>query len=292
MAAVHIKHGDFSAEVWPEVGVVAALSVRRNERNVALLYTEPQAKLQPGAIHRFGLWPLVPFANRAFGAKLDTGIEVIGLPANDPSGGDSTLHGFSWQNPWSLASHDEARVVMEQEVRRNSGPYHYAARFSVLLDDAGATFDLAVRNMASRALPFGLGFHPWFPRGVVTLKAEAELVLGHGFKPVHAMPVSNPCYFPDQAKLHSNNERAANYLRWNGIAHVALAEEHAKMIVTASPNLRHPVLWQPVGAPFMCLEPQTHAIGAPSEAVVRVLTPLHSLIQGETLSGTMRIELA
>jgi galactose mutarotase-like enzyme len=45
------------------------------------------------------------------------------------------------------------------------------------------------------------------------------------------------------------------------------------------------VVWAPAGADFLCVEPQSHAIGAPSEAIVRALTPLKRLESGETLEG-------
>jgi aldose 1-epimerase len=283
MTPIHLRHANVTAEVWPDVAVVAALAVD----GMPLLYTPPDAAFQPGGIHRFGLWPLVPYANRAFGAKLDTGFEVFDLPENDPGGGNG-LHGFGWQQPWTVVAQSETRVVLRQDLKSGGGPYRYLARFSITLDAAGATFDLSVENRAPRALLHGLGFHPWFPDGVVTLEARGELVLGAGFRPTHAVSAAGPLRFPEHAKLHGD-ERAANYLDWTGIAR--LATPLANLVITASPNMRHPVLWQPVGAPFLCLEPQTHAIGAPSDALVRALAPLTPLAPGESLHGTMRVAL-
>ena len=59
--------------------------------------------------------------------------------------------------------------------------------------------------------------------------------------------------------------------------------------LSASQSLRSPVVWAPAGADFLCVEPQSHAIGAPSEEAVRKVTPLRRLEPGETLSGWMRI---
>jgi aldose 1-epimerase len=49
------------------------------------------------------------------------------------------------------------------------------------------------------------------------------------------------------------------------------------------------VVWAPAGANFLCVEPQSHAIGSPSEAIVREISPLQRLAPGETLAGWLRI---
>ena len=45
----------------------------------------------------------------------------------------------------------------------------------------------------------------------------------------------------------------------------------------------------PAGADFLCVEPQSHAIGAPSEPAARDAAPLKRLVPGETLEGWLRI---
>jgi aldose 1-epimerase len=52
------------------------------------------------------------------------------------------------------------------------------------------------------------------------------------------------------------------------------------------------VVWAPAGADFLCVEPQSHAAGAPSEAVVRAASPLRRLQPGEALEGWMRVSAA
>ena len=59
--------------------------------------------------------------------------------------------------------------------------------------------------------------------------------------------------------------------------------------LTASESLRCPVVWAPAGADFLCVEPQSHAIGAPSEPAARAAAPLRRLAPGEILEGWLRI---
>ena len=59
--------------------------------------------------------------------------------------------------------------------------------------------------------------------------------------------------------------------------------------LTASETLRCPVVWAPAGADFLCVEPQSHAIGSPSEPAARAAAPLTRLEPGETLAGWLRI---
>ena len=57
------------------------------------------------------------------------------------------------------------------------GPYCYGAVLEYSLDAHGMTIRLAATNLAAIPLPFGLGFHPWFPRTRTTqLMAAANSV--------------------------------------------------------------------------------------------------------------------
>jgi aldose 1-epimerase len=49
------------------------------------------------------------------------------------------------------------------------------------------------------------------------------------------------------------------------------------------------VVWAPPHADFLCIEPQSHGIGAPSEPAAREATPMARLSPGEILTGWMRI---
>ena len=85
------------------------------------------------------------------------------------------------------------------------------------------------------------------------------------------------------------DELAISYVDWTGEASLSTASTGLGIGINASASLRHPVLWSPPDADFVCFEPQSHSIGAPSEPAARVATPLQRLAPGETLSGWMAL---
>ena len=87
----------------------------------------------------------------------------------------------------------------------------------------------------------------------------------------------------------TGRETAWSFLGWDGIARIETPSTGLAITLTASESLRCPVVWAPAGADFLCVEPQSHAIGAPSEAAARAAAPLRRLQPGETLEGWLRI---
>jgi aldose 1-epimerase len=82
---------------------------------------------------------------------------------------------------------------------------------------------------------------------------------------------------------------AWSFLGWDGTARIETPSTGLAITLTASADLDCPVVWAPAGADFLCVEPQSHAIGAPSEPAARAASPLRRLAPGETLEGWLRI---
>ena len=284
-------HG-FECEIWPEFGAnVVRLNHKRDGRVTPMLYTPADPK--PGAAPSwFGLWPMVPLCNRAFGAKLDTGFEIYDLPVNTPDG--NNIHGFGWQAAWDVASQTDRRVVMEHTAVRQ-GPYSYFARMAVSLDESGVNFDLNITNEGKETLPYGMGFHPWFPMNGETrlrFRALGEVYMKEGFRPEGHGRIRDLHDFSRGRPARDWAERAVNFTHWEGTAHIDWPDRNKSLTINASANLRHPVLWSPDKAEFVCFEPQSHAVGAQNSGMVRAITPLTVLSPGQTMAGSMRLSLA
>lgn len=255
-----------------------------------LLFTPPGAVARTDAPNRFGCWPMVPFCNRAFGGMVRIDGEDVAVPVNDPAAGGN-IHGFGWQAAWEVAeaTQDSARLCHEIV---GAGPYAYAAELLIALDDDGLTLALRVENRADRPLPFGIGLHPWFPREAgsrLKLSARGVMALGEGYQPTAFGPVPGDMRLDGSAPLPADREIVASLIDWDGAASLTLPQAGYRIDITADAALRHPLAWAPPGADFICLEPQSHCVGAPTFAHAAALTPLARLAPGETLSGRMRI---
>ncbi len=293
-----LKAHGLSAAISPaHGGIVTALDWRHPDGTVQpLLHGLPGAEPGTAEPNRFGLWPLLPFANRAFDGVLRFGDETIALPLNAPDG-RSAIHGFGWQSPWAVEDLRDDRLVMThvREGGAGRGPWAYHAVMTVALTPGAMRVELAVTNRAGRPLPHGIGLHPWFPRtqeARFAASARGALVLGEAYRPSGSGPLPPDVDSLGRWSLPPDAELAASLVDWDGTARLELPERGLAITIRASDTLRHPVLWSPAGADFLCFEPQSHGIGAASEAAVQAVTPLTVLAAGETLSGWMEIAAA
>jgi aldose 1-epimerase len=239
----------------------------------------------------YGTWPLVPFANRAFDAKLRFGNEVLQLDTND---GPHNLHGYGWSSAWSMGE-SRADGVTLTHIKREGDAYRYHCEQEITLEADGALkLHLRIRNDAARALPFGIGHHPWFPLDKdTTLLAQAagEVMLGDEYRPTgHGAFVAGRDW--NSARIvEQGREVVTQFLGWNGKAVLNYPSRGHAIEITASESLSCPLLWTPGNAPFVCFEPQSHVLGAPSEEAGMAAGPLKMLEPGERLTGWMRLRV-
>lgn len=279
-------HG-FAAELHREGATLARLDWRGRP----LLRLSPDGPPSLASPNRFGLWPMVPFCNRAFGARMLDGAERIALPVNDPAMG-ACIHGFGWQAAWEVEKLADGEAVLVHRRAAGSDPYVYEARLRLRLAPRAARVSLAVTSRAARPLPFGVGLHPWFPAAsdtTLTLAALGALALGPGYRARGLDPWPGGGPFAAGAPVLSPRELALGIVGWRGEAVLETPSAGLRLRLDASGNLRHPVLWTPPDADFVCLEPQSHGLGAASEEAARAVTPLARLAPGETLEGWMEI---
>jgi aldose 1-epimerase len=136
-----------------------------------LLYADPQF-LHQNQPTRSGIPILFPFPNRIRGGTYTWEGRTFQLPLNDPAG-KNAIHGFACRRPW--------RVVAEGADGQSawlSGEFHASADAPETLEwwpgdfRLRVTYRLAARslrvealvdNPGSKTLPFGLGYHPYFP---------------------------------------------------------------------------------------------------------------------------------
>jgi len=288
---LELHAGGLDAVIHPEMGgIISSLGWRGPDgRRRDVLY--PPAGRQPGTAspNFFGTWAMLPFANRAFGCVVDDGEQRFLVPQNDPGG---AIHGFGWQAAWDVLEYDRGHTVLEHRHTAGQDPYRYRARQEVILDEAGMTIRLKITNEAKTALPFGIGHHPWFPCATDTslvMRSRGALVFGEAFRATGQQAFANGSPYAEARPFRAETVTAWSFLGWDGTARIETPSTGLAITLTASAELDCPVVWAPAGADFLCVEPQSHAIGAPSEPAARAASPLRRLAPGETLEGWLRI---
>lgn len=292
MSAIEIACGRYAALIHPACGgMVGALSWRAPDgRTHQILRPESDRAPSTAQPNHFGTWAMLPFANRAFGSVVDDGARRFAVPPNDPAG---TIHGFGWQSGWEVLKQEAGRTVLEHVRNDGPDPYRYRAAQEIRLDHDGMTIGMTVTNLAQTALPYGMGHHPWFACAADTrlrMRAQAALVFGEGFRASGHRALDGGGPYARGPVFATGRETAWSFLGWDGVAEIETPSSGLAIRLSASETLRCPVVWAPAGADFLCVEPQSHAIGSPSEAAARDVSPLTRLGPGETLAGWMRIE--
>ncbi|MBX9909264.1 MAG: hypothetical protein K2Z25_11170 [Beijerinckiaceae bacterium] len=290
---ITLTAGPLVARIAPEAGgMITGLDWRGPDGRIHKLLHSPEGAIpSTAAPNMFGSWAMVPIANRAFGGVVDDGERRFTVPDNNAHGGGN-IHGFGWQSAWVVLGHTEGHAALEHRKTTGSDPYRYRATQKVSLDSTGMIIELAVTNAADQALPYGLGHHPWFacaPDTTLGMTARGALVFGEAFRATGSRDLPDGGPYAGNPVFASGRETAWSFLGWDGVARIETPSTGLAITLTASESLRCPVVWAPAGADFLCVEPQSHAIGSPSEKAARAVAPLARLEPGETLSGWLRI---
>ncbi|WP_062225889.1 aldose 1-epimerase [Aureimonas frigidaquae] len=234
-------------------------------------------------------FPLVPFGNRLAENAFLFGGRLHRLAANtaDPF----YLHGDGWLAEWHILEAGTAALTLG--FCQKAGPYRYAARQALAIEDGAIRLTLTVENRGKAPMPFGMGWHPFLPRtpqARLQLRARSFRTEEAGHLPGRTAPLPADLDFAGPAPLP---ERWVNNALedWDGHARILWPERGAALAMVADPIFAHAFLFVPdratlPGREWFCLEPMTHRAGAHGHADGGGLV---ALSPGEALSGALRL---
>lgn len=247
---------------------------------------------QSGVAVESSCFPLVPFGNRVSGNRFVWQGKTVALQPN-VEWDAHYLHGDGWLNDWQCDSQTEDALTLN--FRHAQGPYHYSVRQTFCLTPAALTVTLAVTNEGDETLPFGLGWHPYFPLDEATrVQASAEGYwlereqwLAGEFQPTLPadLDFSRPAPLP---RRWVNN----GFAGWNGEATITQAD-HCLRMRTDPPApcyfvfVSDPAFDKGYAFEFFCLEPMSHAPDDHHRSQAGQLVPL---APGDTLCQSMVLE--
>lgn len=248
-----------------------------------------------GAPDEASAFPMVPFCNRVGGNAFTFQGRDYRLTPN--AGDRYRLHGDGWLSDWSIEAVTEssATLVLRHEAG-TAAPWDYLARQTVTLDGQGMALSLSVENTGAIALPFGLGWHPYFPmtpRTRLTAPASSVWLEGADYLPTEEVPLTADLDFRKVAPLPDkwvNN----GFEGWNGCARVDWPDRGLTLKIDADPVFSRYVVYRPDTArdatytgDWFCFEPMTHSVDGFRMAGMGGLLPL---APGERLAGRIRLE--
>lgn len=233
----------------------------------------------------WGGYHMIPWANR-----LDPGPQqILGqrvhLRRNHPDG--SAIHGLEYAARWEHV--DAGRFQISGGQGATGWPWTYDAAIVYGLDGATLTIDYALTNTAERAMPAGLGFHPWF-RTPSTLQIPSAWVFADNNDPaVRPSPVTGALDLREPAPVAVGTDACwvdltepAVTLAWDdlGLQLTMAADDPAIVAVAARLSEIDAV----------AVELQTHAPAGVRRLLNAERYAMHALAPGDTLR--LRLTLA
>ncbi len=195
------------------------------------------------------------------------------------------LHGESWLADWQIDEASPARLVMSHCHTGPRLPHRYLLRQMFDLTERGLSMRFEMTNTGDSALPFGFGWHPFFPLTSGLRISTAATVFwseGPGPLPLAKGPVPAIFDFAKGAPLPAIPINNA-FEGWSGQADIVWRDRAMRLVLQADPLFDIMQLYRPAtpGTDFFALEPMSHLPGATES--LRVLHP------GESLSGNMHL---
>jgi len=251
-------------------------------------------------VRGFACYPLVPYSNRIANGRLAFEGRTYEIARNF---GDHphSIHGIGWQRPWSVAAHDErsALLVLEHGAEASGAtawPWPFRATQSFALDVHGGVATLlakiTITNAGRARFPFGLGFHPFFPRTRATelgFHADAIWETDATQLPTMRVPVAVAESF-EPARAIGDTVLDNVFTGWNGVATLVDPLRRLAVTLDADRAASFVVVYVPAGRDFLAVEPVTHMTDAFNRAAAgEGGTGTRILGAGAGFSCTMRI---
>lgn len=282
---IALSSGAFALALLPERGGAVA-SFTFDGREVL----RPARRDASGALET-ACFPLVPYANRIAGGAFRFGGRAVSLRRNF---GDHPhpLHGHGWQAAWRATATTSSSATLAFDHEPDDWPWAYSSEQRFALTPAGLEISLRLTNHDDSAMPFSLGFHPYFPRldgtlftadvegvwlaseaGIPTERAESKrfLDLASG-APLAFAPAVDHCHYG-----------------WRGEARIDQPSLDMSVRFSASSDLDFLHVYVPAGENFFCAEPVSAMPNAFNWPEPARLTGLRALAPADSAIVWMRI---
>ena len=299
MTSLEVVNDRLRLRVTPEIGAsILELSLERGGSWTPLLRRAP-TPLQRSSDAACFL--LVPYSNRLRDGRFRFEGKSYELHHPKPD----AIHGDVRDRPWQVThccDHGCTLSFDSRAFRDIHFPFPFAAEVSYRIEDGVFSTGLRVVNVGATRMPAGLGYHPYFNRG---LGLEGEDVLlefaARGVYPgspgLPALPIGPPVALsPEQdfSKLRPPDVVLDHcFAGWDGRVEIRWPGARVRAVMEASPQLRHVIVYSPEGKSFFAVEPVSHAndgfnLFASGQAGTGVVV----LAAGESLEGgfSLRIE--
>ncbi|AHL75636.1 aldose epimerase [Stutzerimonas stutzeri] len=286
---IQLQHGPLRLSVCPALGgAITRLSVD----GVDLLRPWDGSD----SVRRTGCFVLAPFSNR-----IDDAFEHDGqrYPLNRLSPDHPLpIHGLAWKRLWEVAEQDSSSLVLNISHRPEGAaaldwPFAFELEHRLRLGEEGVSLVLKLRNIDTRSMPAGLGWHPYFLRHeACQLRFAAQAVWQNDTRnlPSRLLPIPEKWDFSTTRSLQEPGLdhcfvglTAPVLIRW--------PRQGIELSMNASEALAHLVVFTPpADMGFFAVEPVSHANNALGMDDP-VANGMRELLPGETMQVSCQMQI-
>jgi len=270
-------------------GGLARLDVRDAEGRYRPLLRPWSGRITDGPF-ALGCNVLVPFSNRISQGGFVFGEHFHAVSPN-LGGQELPIHGDAFMREWLIAGRDTSTITLHCP-HGSIGPFRYDAKQTLVLSQTRLVVRLEVTSTSPTALPFGIGFHPWFPRSArttVRFSANKVWLENERHLPLTLVDIDADGCWDFSAPTPLPAEWINNaFTGWLGSCDVEQGPDAVSFRLSASDNLDVTVVYSPGSdADFFCFEPVSHPVDAHNLPGMPGLTVLQP---GKTLTSSMTLD--
>ena len=295
--ALSLSAGAAHVAISPNAGgAIATFTVG----GVDVLRPTPPSECAAGNVRAHASYPLVPYSNRIAQARLRFAGRDFELDRNF---GDHphSIHGVGWQRPWRVAARDDASALLALDHSANGSnmrawpwPFRATQSFGLSMREHGATLTikLSLVNTGRTPFPFGLGFHPFFPRtATTTLDLDADAFWENDGTQIPIRRVALPAGWRRGILAARRVQGIDNmFPGWSGVAMLTDPARPFDTGIVADRAAGFVVVYTPPRGDFVAVEPVTHMTDAFNRAErAEQGTGTRILSAGAGFSCTMQI---
>lgn len=271
---VDLRNGRMRARLVPGAGGrIASLA---HDGYGDILVPMSDAPFEPEFWPKAGAYPLIPFHNRIRDGRFSWDGDAYQLPLHPSE--PHALHGFSSKRTWTEENVRDASATLSLKHEGDAHwPWSLLAQQHIVLEPDALVLNLSVTNLGDRAMPAGLGWHPYFVKArQIEDDAELSWPIGEDLMPLG----------------HSTSKRLngpTRYLsRWRRVIFTLL---NGTRIAMSSDRLLSHLVIHDVAADYSCVEPTSHLANALANVPQHAEDRLVPLAPGETLTAGLRLEI-
>jgi aldose 1-epimerase len=262
---LELRHGARRVLLAPHVGgAIAAFYETRDDRVIHWLRPATGEMLAAHDALGMASFPLLPYCNRIRDARFDFDGERVDL-SRDGNRFPHALHGNAWRRPWRVGDVTDASAMLHfhhtpSNAAAHHWPFEFAAMQEISLDADALHVTMTLRNLSDRAMPFGIGHHPYFPRTANTFVHAHVDAMWHGTPDPLPIQVA---HHPSVDALNAPSGMRAgefdldnHFVGWRRTATIAWPDERRSVTLSAGAPFDFMVIYAPSAFPsLLCVEP-------------------------------------